>query len=552
VATASKAVAWVVLWAFAILPASGCAPAAVSSATPVNAAQAAPGSAAPAFAATSLDGTAVGLADYTGKVVVLNFWATWCPPCRAETPDIMRSFAALGSKDVAFLGIDTTETAPIVKTFVALHGVPYPVALAGPATYNAYGISYIPTTIVLDATGIVRARWTGAVTPPQLAAYVASARAGKNAEYLTPQQRRIDAMLALTGWNFAGDRSRVEKEIARAKARLAAVAAYTDKLDTASTPRYDFERTRRETGELQLAAAQAALKIAATKEARVAAYRLLGAAYGDRNRYADAAGAYQRALALRPSDAKSIQDITLAYYRLHDYDDMVKSATEWTAAAPSDPDAWNYRGLAEQRRANFTAAAAAYRTSLALALAKTRAHPPGNDGAGYADIADESLDFANVYVALGDASNAARAFDQARRYAALVPDASPQAVMKQTVRDRTAEGMSAVALAHGSGTRVALTPWMGAGLPGSLASKYRYRLVAVAPPGTTVQLGTKGVRAGWIASFCQDRLCSPNSVSFPMPIDGVKTFEFQLVPPSAGAVPGRVWVGDGSNWVATQ
>jgi thiol-disulfide isomerase/thioredoxin/tetratricopeptide (TPR) repeat protein len=548
VATASKVAAWAALLATV----SACAPAAVSNATPVNAQRAAVGSAASAFAATSLDGAAVSLAGYNGKVVVLNFWATWCPPCRAETPDMIRAFAKLRSKDVAFLGIDTTETAPIVKTFVALHGVPYPVALAGPATYNAYGISYIPTTIVLDATGIVRARWTGAVTPPQLAAYVASARSGKNAEYLTPQQRRIDAMLALRGWNFGGDRRRVEKEIARAKARLAAVAAYTGKLDAASTPRYDFERTRRETGELQLAAARAALNVAADAKARVPAYRLLGAAYGDLNRYADAAGAYESALALRPSDPKSIEDVTLAYYRLHAYDDMVKSATAWTGAAPSDPDAWNYLGLAEQRRGSFTSAAAAYRTSLALAIAKVRAHPPGKDGAAYADIADESLDVANVYVALGDASNAARAFEQARRYASLVPDASPQAVMKQTVRDRTTEGMSAVALARGSGTRVALTPWTGAGLPGSLASKYQYRLVAVAPPGTAVRLGTKGVRSGWIASFCQDRLCSPNTVSFAMPSDGVKTFEFQLVPPSPGALPGRVWVGTGSNWVATQ
>ena len=80
--------------------------------------------------------------------------------------------------------------------------------------------------------------------------------------------------------------------------------------------------------------------------------------------------------------------------------------------------------------------------------------PIGAKGETVADVADESLDLANVYVALGDAANAQRTFDQAQRYAALIPSGSSLATMKQRVRERTLEGMSGVALARGSGIRL--------------------------------------------------------------------------------------------------
>jgi thiol-disulfide isomerase/thioredoxin len=128
-----------------------------------NAGSASVGSTAPPIHGTTLAGTPVTPGATTGKVTILNFWATWCPPCRAETPDMNAAYRKLHAPDVAFLGIDTTESAPIVKTFTSAKGVPYPSVLAGPDVYNGFGIAYIPTTIVLDAHGIVRARWVGGV-----------------------------------------------------------------------------------------------------------------------------------------------------------------------------------------------------------------------------------------------------------------------------------------------------------------------------------------------------------------------------------------------------
>jgi cytochrome c biogenesis protein CcmG, thiol:disulfide interchange protein DsbE len=480
------------------------------SAPTANASLAPVGSLAPSFSAAGLGGTRIAGTDFKGKVTVLNFWATWCPPCRKETPDLVRAFGKLNANDVAFLGIDTTETAPVIKSFVALKGIPYPIAIAGPETYNAFGIAYIPTTIVLDANGIVRARWTGGVTPAQLAAYVTSARAGKNAEYITPQQRRIDALVA--------------------QRRLNVVKAYVAQLNQDDATPYDFERTQREIGALEVAKARTAVDLAQ--------------GYGDLNRYADAARVLNGALTGKPHDVLLIARLANAYYRLHDYDAMAATSLTWTKLAPGDPDAWDSLGLAYQRSRRFARAAPAYRKAVDLLI---ETHHPARD------IADESLDYASVYVALGDAPNAQKAFALAQRYADRIPPHGPGASLRTIVPQRTVEGLTAVAFARDTGTHVTLAKWNGANLPGSLGNaSYRYRLVATAPAGTTVQLAVRGVQQGWIASFCQDRLCSPNHVTFTMPEDGVRSYEFQLVPPDAAAKFAPVSVGSpSSNWATT-
>ncbi len=529
---------------------SSAATAPKAAAAPANAATTMVGSRAPAFQATTLAGKSVGLSDFTGKVLVLNFWATWCPPCRAETPDVIRAYAKLDAPDVAFLGIDTTETAPVVKSFVALKGVSYPVALSGPETYNAYGIAYIPTTIVVDPHGVVRARWTGGITPAQLTQYVASARAGKSSWYVTPDQRRIDGELAAAQFHFTGSPASVAAEIVRANKALTRAAADEAALDAGSALRYDPERTQRETGELELAVARASAALATTPKERLAADVALGKAYADLNRFADAVAVYKAALAVEPHSPALVAALTTAYYRLHDYDAMADTATQLAHLSPKDPSAWDQLGLANQRRRNFTAALPAYTQTLDLMIADAKGKPIGKDGDAVAGIADESLDFANIYVALGDAPNARRIFDQAQRYAVLIPSNGRYAALKTIVPQRATEGMTAVALAHGANTAIALTKWTGVDLPGSVASTYRYRLVTVAPPAKSVTLGTKLLKPGWIASFCQDRLCSPNTVTFTMPAQGVKTYEFQLVAPTPNATPGRVAVGAAdSNWV---
>jgi thiol-disulfide isomerase/thioredoxin len=494
------------------------------------------GSHAPALTATSLDGTPLRADVAAGKVTVLNFWATWCPPCRAETPDLVKAYKSLKAPDVAFLGIDTTETGPIVKTFLSAKGVQYPTALAGPDLYNAFGIAYIPTTIVLDANGIVRARWIGGVTPAQLAKYVADARAGRSSTFVSAAQAKIDALLAPQRYHLNGtdaERRDAAKSVTDAIARAESIAEKNE-------GSVDYERTQHAEGALLVATAKAGRAAAKTKADQVAVLTMLARGYGAQNRWGDAAQTYRDALALSPDAPKLVTALSRAYYRLHDYDGMIAQAVRYTTLRPADGDGWSRLGLAYQRAQRFADAAGAYEKSLALLEADARKqHTQDAD----ANVADTALDAANVYVALGDAANTKRQFAKAGEFAAKLTHGDEYLTLKRNVKERTQEGLIAVALSGGNHAPVvSIEPWSGPDLPGSLASTLKYRLIVAAPADSQVKLSARGLRPHWIASFCADELCSPQTVTFTSPSSGVKTYEFQLVPPHAGEQPGNIEV----------
>ena len=488
---------------------------------------------APVLAARSLDGAQMRTGGTSGKVTVLNFWATWCPPCRAETPDLVTAYGRLHARGVAFLGIDTTETAPIVKTFLSAKGVPYPVALAGPDVYNAYGIAYIPTTIVLDAAGVVRARWIGQVKPDQLARYVIDAQAGRSSTYVSPNQARIDGLLAPERFPFDAATDRRNAAVAAAQQAVTRADALAEHDSTV-----DYERTLHEEGALTLAAGAALRDHAATAAQRAKGLVLIAQGDGDLNEWSAAAGAYRDALVLRPDSPPLVAKLARAYYRLHDYDRMIAQAQRYTRLRPRDGDGWADLGLAYQRARRFGDAAPAYERSLALLSADAKQTPTQD---ALADVADTALDAANVAVSLGDAAAAHRSFALANAYGDRLGAGGQYATLKRNVKERTQEGLVAVALAGRSGKPVvSVAPWTGPDLPGSLASTLKYRLIVAAPADATVTLRAQGLLPEWVASFCADGLCSPQTVSFKSPAEGVKTYEFQLVPPRDGARPGRV------------
>jgi thiol-disulfide isomerase/thioredoxin len=110
--------------------------------------------ATPAFTATALDGRPISSADWRGKVVLVNFWATWCPPCRAEIPDLI----ALQEKYRDYLvivGISEDEgSVDGVKRFVAEHKINYPIVMSTPGVRKLFpDVMALPTTFVLDRDG---------------------------------------------------------------------------------------------------------------------------------------------------------------------------------------------------------------------------------------------------------------------------------------------------------------------------------------------------------------------------------------------------------------
>lgn len=116
------------------------------------------------------DGT-ISLSDYAGKVVVLNFWGSWCSPCRAEAPALEEAAAALAPAGVQFLGINVKDTKSAAADFLASKQVSYP-SIYDPSmrtllAIKGYPASGIPSTIVLDRQGRVAHIWLQAIDDPQ-------------------------------------------------------------------------------------------------------------------------------------------------------------------------------------------------------------------------------------------------------------------------------------------------------------------------------------------------------------------------------------------------
>ncbi len=131
--------------------------------------------AAPSFELSDSDGGSVTLDQYRGKPLVLNFWATWCPPCQVELPAL--SAYAKANPDVAVVGVAVDSGAsdhmPRLRTEL---GIEYEVYAANGSILRDYGVRGLPTTVVVGSDGNVAGTWTGAITEEHLAELVSAAR----------------------------------------------------------------------------------------------------------------------------------------------------------------------------------------------------------------------------------------------------------------------------------------------------------------------------------------------------------------------------------------
>ena len=118
---------------------------------------------APDFTLPTIDGKQLKLSDYKGKVVIIDFWATWCPPCRKGIPDLIELKKKYGSKGLEVIGISLdTDTKAQVAGFAKTQGMNYPVVYGNQTVAQLYGgIEAIPTSFVIDKQGKIVASYQG-------------------------------------------------------------------------------------------------------------------------------------------------------------------------------------------------------------------------------------------------------------------------------------------------------------------------------------------------------------------------------------------------------
>ena len=122
---------------------------------------------APEIALVDLRGERISLRGLRGRPVLLNFWASWCPPCRAEIP-ALQEFYERYRGDVAVVGVNWSESPEEVRTFLERFGVGYPNLLdrQGKA-FVTYRLTGVPTTFFLDEQGLIRGVWFGPLGSPE-------------------------------------------------------------------------------------------------------------------------------------------------------------------------------------------------------------------------------------------------------------------------------------------------------------------------------------------------------------------------------------------------
>jgi len=114
------------------------------------------GGPAPVFALRRLNGTGtLRLASLRGKAVVLNFWASWCPPCKAEAPALEKLWREYRGKGVVFVGVDSNDASSDARRFMSAHGITYPVVSDknGLVATNRYDIASLPVTYFVNRQG---------------------------------------------------------------------------------------------------------------------------------------------------------------------------------------------------------------------------------------------------------------------------------------------------------------------------------------------------------------------------------------------------------------
>lgn len=128
---------------------------------------------APSFALTNLDGKRLVLDELRGRAVVLNFWASWCVPCRSEMPHFEKVHRAYQDRGVVFVGAAVEDDLLSARSFASALGITYPLGLdEGGAIARDYQLVGLPSTMFISRDGMLARRWAGIMSEEQLVSLV--------------------------------------------------------------------------------------------------------------------------------------------------------------------------------------------------------------------------------------------------------------------------------------------------------------------------------------------------------------------------------------------
>ncbi len=129
--------------------------------------------AAPELSLQNINGNTEALTDYRDKVVLVNNWATWCPPCKAEIPTLEAYYKAHSAEGFVIIGIEAGEPQSEVLQFVQTSVITYPIWVdLNNASLRAFGSAGLPNSFVIDRSGTVRLAWVGEINREMLEKYV--------------------------------------------------------------------------------------------------------------------------------------------------------------------------------------------------------------------------------------------------------------------------------------------------------------------------------------------------------------------------------------------
>jgi len=504
---------------------------------PVTAIAAAPqeGMAAPAFSLRSLDAKPWSLAQTRGHVVVLNFFATWCPPCRAETPDLIAAEKKYAHQGVIFVGVDDEESAALVSVFTKTKGIRFPIVLdTHGAVERSYDVRAIPTTYVLDRNGIIRYRQVDElnvdVLDQALAAVVTGAPLPRSAA-----AKRFTDLADSTTQAIANDvssaKSATPVDVKALDLAIKTGAAANKQIDALvsgpdSSSINFFEQTQKRS-QLNAALAEAyALRAGVVGSASASsdqeqAELLLGQIAMDKEQFSDAAAHYTRAMQLAPNDTQPYDGAYLAAYELRDYHKAVDIAKGEAAIAPTDPESWLTVASANNALKDYAAALDAERKALALA-SDTYTRNPTSKAAAY-KLGRVWLKMARTQILSGNSAAAQPLLQQATA-------AAPQTIVAQQASEQFAALQPA---------QIGL--WRAGALSASGNSTgpaHVYVLVRnPSPQARTINLTASGLPQHWLLSFCYGTVCNPFKVSFSLPPGGSKRVELLVAPLAAAGGP---------------